>query len=1063
MASINGNRLSSKSSSNSAANLVQVQVKSEPQLTPIETSTRKRKRHQGTSDPQAIKPCSGCSNLDNETEAVGEEILQDPLAKVANILNADSVGLLKGVNLWLHEKFLLAAVNERYPDTFKRVKIRSNRHWKTILEDLYAFIKRFLDSSIDALAEDGITSLEEDMDDFENLGFDLLWARKRLEMVKNLKFGNDPLRLKLMADETSLKMASVRLQMAHLDYNRAKDARAKTAGEVAQKFGAKYDDVLSGNLGFGQTSLEIKDFIFMPRYPDVSEEEFVKACPFCCNNCNCKACLRRVAPKGYSCAEPNKIKNSKQILQKVFPLVTKLNEDQLMEKELEAKVKGVSVSELQLQDANCDADDDIFCDNCGSYSFDFYRSCACGYELCLECCRELRDGQLKGLTCEWKARIDGSIPCPPKDIGGCNGGTTLELKRIMSVNWIVNLLEKARRVYEGDDSDDIFQTCFESSASYVCALSAKDNEAQHMQHFQFHWSKGEPIIVNDVLSTSSGLSWEPMVLWRAFRDITKSGNHSKSYEVKAINCLDWSEVAVDLGKFCKGYSAGEVNNRQLVLKLEDWQSSCLYQGESPRHYVEFINCLPFKDYTHPHNGYLNVAVKLPDLSSKLDMGPKMDIAYGDSVTKLHYEKSDTVNVLTHTKLNKSKIVNDQQESLVCEAGPQRNDLTDEGALWDIFQRQDVPKLEEYLRNHSEEFSHTGCLSVEQVFHPIHDRTFYLNSGHKWKLKEEFGIESWTFEQKLGDAVFVPAGCPYQVRNLKSYTKVELNFISPESLGECIRLQKELRMLPDNHRAKKQKLNIGKMMVYALDQTVSELSRFIDSHGPTQDQFAKTADIFNGGDGMNINNHAYGWVSDSESDSISEDIRNVSPALSPSVNYTVDHQPITIEDSETSEEDEHAELWQGNAIGQPGKEILQAVMHHYPNTFQGVKLRSKPYWLTILNELHVFIKSFLETSVDALSEDEITSLETDLDDFENFGFDLSWARERLDMVKSLKFGNDPLRRELVEANERLEKARLDYEKAKYARNKKVDEVARKFGAEYEDVLNGNLGFGMLPGY
>lgn len=29
-----------------------------------------------------------------------------------------------------------------------------------------------------------------------------------------------------------------------------------------------------------------------------------------------------------------------------------------------------------------------------------------------------------------------------------------------------------------------------------------------------------------------------------------------------------------------------------------------------------------------------------------------------------------------------------------------------------------------------------------------------------------GIEPWTFIQKLGDAVFIPAGCPHQVRNLK---------------------------------------------------------------------------------------------------------------------------------------------------------------------------------------------------------------------------------------------------------------------------------------------------------
>ena len=29
-----------------------------------------------------------------------------------------------------------------------------------------------------------------------------------------------------------------------------------------------------------------------------------------------------------------------------------------------------------------------------------------------------------------------------------------------------------------------------------------------------------------------------------------------------------------------------------------------------------------------------------------------------------------------------------------------------------------------------------------------------------------GIEPWTFEQAYGEAVFIPAGCPHQVRNLK---------------------------------------------------------------------------------------------------------------------------------------------------------------------------------------------------------------------------------------------------------------------------------------------------------
>lgn len=41
-----------------------------------------------------------------------------------------------------------------------------------------------------------------------------------------------------------------------------------------------------------------------------------------------------------------------------------------------------------------------------------------------------------------------------------------------------------------------------------------------------------------------------------------------------------------------------------------------------------------------------------------------------------------------------------------------------------------------------------------------------------------GIEPWTFIQKLGDAVFIPAGCPHQVRNLKVIFTYMVNWFHP---------------------------------------------------------------------------------------------------------------------------------------------------------------------------------------------------------------------------------------------------------------------------------------------
>lgn len=95
---------------------------------------------------------------------------------------------------------------------------------------------------------------------------------------------------------------------------------------------------------------------------------------------------------------------------------------------------------------------------------------------------------------------------------------------------------------------------------------------------------------------------------------------------------------------------------------------------------------------------------------------------------------------------------------------------------------------------------TYYVSFWQVSHPLLQQSYYLDEYHKARLKEEYGkyhilvsssfilpfhydrnaysvlaaysvfsdVEPWSFDQCVGEAVIVPAGCPYQNRKNKVY-------------------------------------------------------------------------------------------------------------------------------------------------------------------------------------------------------------------------------------------------------------------------------------------------------
>ncbi|KAF2611594.1 hypothetical protein F2Q70_00009441 [Brassica cretica] len=386
-------------------------------------------------------------------------------------------------------------------------------------------------------------------------------------------------------------------------------------------------------------------------------------------------------------------------------------------------------------------------DFCSTSIANFHRSCLnpdCSSDICLSCCKELREdfrnnqerdreknaertGQGKDSKANvpldisnWKLNSDGSIPCPPKELGGC-GTSTLELRRLIKRDW----------------SD---------------------------------WMRAEPVIVRNVLEKTSGLSWEPMVMWRACREMNpnvKCKGDGKS--VKVLDCLDWCQVF-------DGYLKGRMDPSGLARIVEvGGLASINFQGITPSLFLRYLSPkYQIEDDPTVENGLMMPTLPSTPPWEKVDSPPQPVV-------------STSAESIQEQKLDAPKETNGN-------ANESSETVVHGGAVWDIFRRENVPKLTEYLKRHKHEFRHICNQPVESVIHPIHDQSMFLNESQKKQLKKEFGEIL-----HLGEAVFIPSGCPHQVRNIQSCIKVALDFVAPESLEECLRLTQEIRRLPKDHR------------------------------------------------------------------------------------------------------------------------------------------------------------------------------------------------------------------------------------------------------------------------
>ncbi|GAA0144352.1 histone modifying enzyme [Lithospermum erythrorhizon] len=328
----------------------------------------------------------------------------------------------------------------------------------------------------------------------------------------------------------------------------------------------------------------------------------------------------------------------------------------MMEKEIEAKIQGKQVTEIKLEIADCKDDDRMYWkggiqghkekvmklhigDRPG------YDDEGCCFNFSNNAELQMKNSQKSYLpTAMWKPMANGRMPCPGMNCSGCG---TLQSKCIYPENWVTGLVVKAEKIGKA----------YGPKPQPDCSKSMFGKNDKHLDHFQRHLSRGEPVIVDDVLEKTRRLSWDPMVIWRAWRRIKADIGSSQDMDV--INCLSECQVSMNSYQFFKGYTEGQYDSkgRPQLLKQYKWPYSDTFEERLPGHAAEFISCLPFKEVTHPHSGYLNLVAKLLKESSKLDLGPNIYITYGfphelgagDSVTKLQCVTADVVNVLLHSE------------------------------------------------------------------------------------------------------------------------------------------------------------------------------------------------------------------------------------------------------------------------------------------------------------------------------------------------------------------------------------------------------------------------------
>ncbi|KAF8465959.1 hypothetical protein BDZ91DRAFT_726021 [Kalaharituber pfeilii] len=348
------------------------------------------------------------------------------------------------------------------------------------------------------------------------------------------------------------------------------------------------------------------------------------------------------------------------------------------------------------------------------------------------------------------------------------------------------------------------------------------------EKFQSHWNHqwGVPLVVTGLLPRFT-LPWDPKYFLAHYGNERCLLNNCGS-ETPELDTLqgfvrdffakfDESKIFLPLEqeKKCKKGPAEEEPDRIAGLekhsryalgswKLKDWPPADDFALVFPSLFQDFENALPDASWCYTtRQGNMNLVSRFPAGWNRPDLGPKMYNAYPAldflptsatsgteagatkvvrGTTNLHLDITDAINILVYASPSPSPadLISYSHPSLAPSLPPRA------GAIWDIFPPSAAPLLRRFLSS-----TRAAAAGIDD---PIHRQRFYLSEEDLKRLQDEWGVQSYRVYQSPGEAVFVPAGCAHQVRNVRGAVKVAVDFLSAEASAMCGALVEEGRRL-----------------------------------------------------------------------------------------------------------------------------------------------------------------------------------------------------------------------------------------------------------------------------